>query len=224
MIRLCDVKKCYYLANSKRITVIDKLSLHIKKGEFVAIMGRSGTGKSTLLNILGCLDTPTSGSYYLDNLSIANMSGSELANIRKRYIGFIFQSFHLLPKHNIIDNIALPLVYHGMQKIDRETLALEFLTKVGLTQYSKYLPTQLSGGQQQRIAIARALVTEPNLIIADEPTGNLDTLSTANIMELFMEMHDLGKTIILVTHDAEVAQYAQRTIHINDGKIQSTCM
>jgi len=201
------------------VTALQTIDLDVYPGEFVAIIGPSGSGKSTLMNIIGCLDRPTSGSYVLAGVDVAELDDNGLAKLRSRSIGFVFQSYNLLPRMNALDNVSTPLLYHGVparQRRERATLAL---TRLGLADRMDHQPTELSGGQQQRVAIARALVTEPALILADEPTGNLDSKSGAEVMALFRELHAEGRTIVLITHDAEVANAADRQIHIRDGLV-----
>jgi len=209
----------HYLEN---VPVLKDINFSIDSGEFVAIMGHSGSGKSTLMNILGCLDTATSGHYYLEDRDTAALSADELAMLRNRLIGFVFQGFNLLPRSSILDNIGLPLLYAGKSKAERREKALLMLERVGLAEFGERRPNQLSGGQQQRVAIARALVTDPKLILADEPTGNLDTQTGEDIMKIFQvlnEQHNI--TIILVTHEADIAAHAQRLIRVVDGRIAS---
>ncbi|SOD16501.1 ABC transporter ATP-binding protein [Nitrosomonas ureae] len=219
--RLC---KSYSLqdAHGKTITtqVLHHIDLTIRQGEFVAIMGHSGSGKSTLMNILGCLDTPTSGSYWLSGRNVAALSSNELAQIRNRNIGFVFQGFNLLKRMTALDNVATPLLYAGISRSKSRQQALEFLRRTGLEDFAMYQPNQLSGGQQQRVAISRALINHPSLILADEPTGNLDTQTSNDIMQLFEQLNrDQGITIILVTHENDIAAYAKRLIHLKDGRI-----
>jgi len=207
----------YYLEN---MPVLKDINFNIESGEFVAIMGHSGSGKSTLMNILGCLDTATGGHYYLEGKDTAALNPDELALLRNRLLGFVFQGFNLLPRSSILDNIALPLLYAGKSKAERREKALMMLDRVGLAQFGERRPNQLSGGQQQRVAIARALVTEPKLILADEPTGNLDTQTGDDIMKIFQALNeDRHITIILVTHEADIAAHAKRLIRVVDGRI-----
>ncbi|MGZ5030521.1 MAG: ABC transporter ATP-binding protein [Methylobacter sp.] len=209
----------YYLEN---MPVLKDINFSIDSGEFVAIMGHSGSGKSTLMNILGCLDTATSGYYYLEGRDTAALNADELAMLRNRLIGFVFQGFNLLPRSSILDNIGLPLLYAGKSKAERREKALHLLDRVGLAEFGERRPNQLSGGQQQRVAIARALITDPKLILADEPTGNLDTQTGEDIMKIFQvlnEQHNI--TIILVTHEADIAAHAKRLIRVVDGRIAS---
>ncbi|MBI2986539.1 MAG: ABC transporter ATP-binding protein [Deltaproteobacteria bacterium] len=198
------------------------INLDIQRGEFVAIMGASGSGKSTFMNILGCLDRPTTGAYYLDGQEVGSLSQDAWANIRNRKIGFVFQGFNLLPRTSALENVELPMMYNGLHSGGRHQRALEALSSVGLGERVHHTPNQLSGGQQQRVAIARALVNHPALVLADEPTGNLDTKTSAEIMELFQDLNlKEGLTIVLVTHEADVAAYAQRQIHFRDGLVIS---
>jgi len=207
----------YYLEN---MPVLKDVNFNIESGEFVAIMGHSGSGKSTLMNILGCLDTATDGHYYLEGRDTAALNSDELALLRNRLIGFVFQGFNLLPRSSILDNIGLPLLYSGKSKAERREKASMMLERVGLAQFGDRRPNQLSGGQQQRVAIARALVTDPKLILADEPTGNLDTQTGEDIMKIFQTLNeDQNITIILVTHEADIAAHAKRLIRVVDGKI-----
>lgn len=206
---------------SEVLHVLKGIDLTIEKGEYVALMGPSGSGKSTLMNLLGCLDTPTSGEYWLNGEDVSELSDDQLAEIRNREIGFVFQTFNLLPRSTALDNVALPLVYAGMSSKDRTNRAREVLTDVGLADRMTHRPNELSGGQRQRVAVARALVNKPSLILADEPTGNLDTKTSLEIMALFDEIHALGNSLIVVTHEEDIAQYAHRIIRLNDGLIAS---
>ena len=217
MIQFKNVSKIYEKQAQESVYALDSVDLEICKGEFVAIVGASGSGKSTMMNILGLLDKPSKGAYYLENKEVNLLSENELAELRNKKIGFVFQSFHLLPKTTAIENVELPLIYSDKKNI-RE-LSMEALKKVGLEDRLTHKPSELSGGQQQRVAIARALVTEPDIIFADEPTGNLDSKSSAEVMELFQKLHSEGKTLILITHDPEIASNAKRIITIKDGKI-----
>lgn len=217
-IRLSAVKKIYTVGDAT-VAALDGIDLHIKKGQFAAIMGPSGSGKSTLMNILGCLDRPTTGSYVLDGEEVAKLSDDALAITRNGKIGFVFQNFNLLSRISALENVALPLVYAGVDSKTRIERATRLLESVGLESRKHHLPNELSGGQRQRVAIARALVNEPKIIMADEPTGNLDTKSSLEIMALFGELHAEGKTIILVTHEPEIAEYAQRKLMVRDGKL-----
>ena len=219
LIRLVDMVKIYDTGSIK-VLGLKRINLTIKRGEFVAIMGQSGSGKSTLMNILGCLDRPTMGHYYLDGIDTADMSPDALSAIRNRKIGFVFQSFNLISRTSALKNVELPMTYAHKSKKMREQRALELLERVGLGERYEHMPNELSGGQRQRVAIARALANEPPLILADEPTGNLDTASSVEIMELFKSLHAEGQTVILITHNQELADEAQRVVRIADGLIQ----
>ena len=212
---LCKV----HLAGEERVRALDHATLHIYPKEFVSIIGPSGSGKSTLMNIIGCLDIADAGSYHLDGLPIEAYTENQLAAIRNQKIGFVFQSFNLIPKLTAEENVELPLIYQKVKRVERQKRVKEALERVGLTKRAKHLPTELSGGQQQRVAIARALVTNPSLILADEPTGNLDSKTSKEIMDIFHELHAQGNTIVLITHDNDVAKQASRAIHILDGQI-----
>jgi len=203
------------------VYVLKEIDLDIERGDYVAIMGPSGSGKSTLMNILGCLDTPTSGSYILNGKDVSKMSDNELADIRNKEIGFVFQTFNLLPRTTALDNVALPMVYAGASKSERNARAEEVLTNVGLADRMDHRPNQLSGGQRQRVAVARALVNSPSIILADEPTGNLDSKTSVEILQLFDEIHKAGNTVIIVTHEEDVAEKAHRIIRLRDGQIES---
>ncbi len=218
MIQLHNVHKTYQRGNLS-VPVLRNVSVDIKKGEFVAIMGPSGSGKSTLLNILGCLDTADSGSYMLDNKIIQEASEDSLAAIRNRWLGFVFQSFNLIPRIDAKHNVELPMVYAGVSPVVRQKRALAALKIVGLADRAKHIPAHLSGGQQQRVAIARAIVNDPEIIIADEPTGALDSQASHDIMRLFQQLQISGKTIVMVTHENEIAAFAQRIIRVRDGEI-----
>ena len=218
MIQLKEVCK-YYQVGDDKVRALDHASLHIHPHEFVSIIGPSGSGKSTLMNIIGCLDVADAGEYLLDGLPIEAYSESELAKIRNQKIGFVFQSFNLIPKLTAEENVELPLIYQKVKKAERQVRVREALERVGLSHRAKHLPTELSGGQQQRVAVARALVTNPSLILADEPTGNLDSKTTLEIMDMFHELHEQGNTIVLITHDNDIAKQAARVIHILDGQI-----
>lgn len=217
-VKLTNISKIYKMGDNE-VVALNNIDLHIAAGEFVAIMGPSGSGKSTLMNILGCLDTPTKGSYLLDNEEVANLKDDVLAKIRNQKIGFVFQNFNLLSRISALENVALPLVYAGVSKTDRTNRAKELLKMVGLEDRQNHMPNELSGGQRQRVAIARALVNNPKIIMADEPTGNLDTKSSVEIMNVFKELYKQGKTIILVTHEPDIAENAERIITVRDGKI-----
>jgi putative ABC transport system ATP-binding protein len=209
-----------YETEAGPVPVLKDVNLAIRPGEFVAIMGPSGSGKSTFMNILGCLDLPTSGNYILDGRDVGTLDKNDLAHLRNDVIGFVFQGYNLLPRANLIDNIALPLVYAGTPRQERAKRAQELLEKVGLGSYGRYVPNQISGGQQQRIAIARALINKPRLILADEPTGNLDTVTSQEIMKLFVRLNrEDGITIVLVTHEADIATYARRLVKFVDGHV-----
>ena len=218
MIDIHDLCKVY-LVGDERVRALDHATLHIYPKEFVSIIGPSGSGKSTLMNIIGCLDVADAGTYRLDNLPIESYTENQLAQIRNRKIGFVFQNFNLIPKLTAEENVELPLIYQKVPRGERVELVEEALERVGLTKRAKHLPTELSGGQQQRVAIARAIVTRPKLILADEPTGALDTKTSQEIMDIFHELHAQGNTIVLITHDPNVAKQASRSIHILDGKI-----
>ena len=218
MIELKDISKVYKIGE-ERVHALDHANLHILPHEFVSIIGPSGSGKSTLMNIIGCLDTADAGQYFLDGIPIEDYDENALAKIRSEKIGFVFQSFNLISKLTAEENVELPLIYQGVPKAERQERVKTALEKVGLSKRAKHLPTEMSGGQQQRAAIARALVTRPSLILADEPTGNLDSKTSAEIMEMFHELHRQGNTIVLITHDNDVAKQAARSIHILDGRL-----
>lgn len=220
LIDIKDIKRDFVLG-SEIINVLKGVDLKINKGEYVALMGPSGSGKSTLMNLLGCLDTPTSGTYILNGKDVSQMHDDDLAEIRNKEIGFVFQTFNLLPRTTALDNVALPMIYAGYSKSDRHARATEVLTQVNLSDRMDHQPNQLSGGQRQRVAIARALVNKPSIILADEPTGNLDSKTSVEIMNLFNEIHKNGNTVILVTHEEDIAQYAHRVIRLRDGMIES---
>lgn len=220
LISIRHLKKTYKIGDEV-IEALKDVSISISKNEYVALMGPSGSGKSTLMNMLGCLDSPTSGEYILNNLSVAQMTDNELAEVRNKEIGFVFQTFNLLPRASTLDNVALPLVYAGYSKIDRAARAKEVLESVGLGNRMNHKPNELSGGQRQRVAIARALVNNPAIILADEPTGNLDSKTSVEIMGLFEEIHKKGNTIILVTHEEDIALHAHRIIRLKDGLVES---
>lgn len=213
-----DVHKIYK-TGSTEVNALDGVSLKVLKGEFLAIMGPSGSGKSTLMNIIGCLDVPSEGRYFLKGREIEKMDDEELAYIRNKEIGFVFQNFNLLARTDALSNVELPLIYAKVSKKERKERALESLKKVGIEQRAKHMPSELSGGEQQRVAIARALVTNPSIILADEPTGNLDTKSSEDIMQIFDKLNEEGNTIILVTHELDIAKHAKRLVKLRDGKI-----
>jgi putative ABC transport system ATP-binding protein len=218
MIELRDVSKVYKIGE-ERVRALDHANLHVYPHEFVSVIGPSGSGKSTLMNIIGCLDTADDGQYLLDGTPIEDYSENELAQIRSRKIGFVFQSFNLIPKLSAEENVELPLIYQKVRKSERVRRVHEALERVGLENRAKHQPTELSGGQQQRVAIARALVTRPSLILADEPTGNLDSHTSSEILGIFRELHDQGNTIVLITHDNDIARQAKRMVHILDGRL-----
>lgn len=220
IIHLESLKKNYYLGKQV-IEVLKGISLDIFKNEYVALMGPSGSGKSTLMNILGCLDSPTAGKYILNGLDVSEMSDNDLADVRNKEIGFVFQQFNLLPRLTAAENVALPLVYAGISRKQRMEKALDVLNKVNLADRSHHKPNEMSGGQNQRVAIARALVNDPSMILADEPTGNLDSKTSYEIMEIFGKIHSSGNTVILVTHEEDIANFAQRIIRLRDGVIES---
>lgn len=219
LIELVDIGRKYVIG-AETIHAIKSVSLTIKKGEFVALMGPSGSGKSTLMNILGCLDTPTRGEYFLNNQVVSDMSENELAEVRNKEIGFVFQTFNLLPRSTSLDNVALPLIYAGMGKRERSEKAQLALESVGLGERIYHKPNELSGGQRQRVAVARALINNPSIILADEPTGNLDTKTSIEIMNLIEEIHSKGNTIVLVTHEEDIALHAHRIVRMRDGLIE----
>jgi len=220
ILRLNDVGKVY-ATGSLAVEALRGVSMQVERGEYVAIMGPSGSGKSTLMHILGCLDVPTTGSYDLAGEDVSTMSEAALANVRNRQIGFVFQQFNLLPSLPAWRNVELPLCYTGMARAERKERAINALERVGLGDRIEHRPGELSGGQQQRVAVARALVTDPALILADEPTGNLDSHSSADVLALFTELHDQGRTIVLITHERDVAESAQRIVRILDGQVDS---
>ena len=209
-----------YVMGSEEIHALKGVSMEIQRGEYVAIMGPSGSGKSTLMNLIGCLDTPSKGSYLLNSKQVSQMNDNELARIRNEEIGFVFQTFNLLPRATALQNVELPLVYAGVTSSDRHARAKAALDKVELSSRMSHRPNELSGGQRQRVAIARALVNNPSILLADEPTGNLDSKTGVEIMALFARLHEAGNTIVLVTHEADIAAHARRTIHLRDGEIE----
>ncbi|WP_276980001.1 ABC transporter ATP-binding protein [Flavobacterium filum] len=219
LIKISALKRNFVLG-SETIYVLKGIDLEINKGEYVALMGPSGSGKSTLMNLLGCLDTPTTGTYILNGKDVSKMHDDELAEIRNKEIGFVFQTFNLMPRTTALDNVALPMVYAGYSKSERYERATEVLSQVGLADRMDHKPNELSGGQRQRVAVARALVNKPSIILADEPTGNLDSKTSEEIMALFGEIHKNGNTVILVTHEEEIAAYAHRIIRLRDGIIE----
>jgi len=208
-----------YETEAGPVPALRDVDLEIRRGEFVAVMGPSGSGKSTFMNIVGCLDLPTSGRYVLDERDVATLDTDQLARLRNEVIGFVFQGFNLLPRADLVDNVALPLVYAGVPRAERVVRASEMLAKVGLGAYGHHAPNQISGGQQQRVAIARALISRPQLILADEPTGNLDTATSREIMQLFAQLNDEGITIVVVTHETDIAMYAKRLVRFVDGRV-----
>lgn len=220
VIHLKDIKKSYYMGKQE-LQVLKGISLDILKNEYVALMGPSGSGKSTLMNILGCLDSPSSGTYILNGNDVSTMPDNQLAEIRNKEIGFVFQQFNLLPRLSALENVALPLVYAGVSRKVRNEMAMEVLRKVDLLDRSHHKPNELSGGQCQRVAIARALVNNPSIILADEPTGNLDTKTSYEIMDIFNKIHHDGNTVVLVTHEEDISRYARRIIRLRDGVLES---
>ena len=221
MIIKTESLKRFFQVGSEKVEALKGIDLSVEKGEFLSIMGPSGSGKTTLMNIIGCLDTPSSGSYYLNNKLVNDLDDDELAFIRNREIGFVFQSFHLLAKNSALNNVLLPLKYAGINQDEAHVLAKNVLDKVGLSDRLNHAPSELSGGQQQRVAIARALVNKPSIIFADEPTGNLDSQTGDDVMNLFKELNSQGQTIILITHEEDIARQSKRIINIKDGLIES---
>ena len=219
IIQLKNITK-FYQVGEEKVHALDGVSIQIQKNEYVAIMGPSGSGKSTLMNIIGCLDTPTSGLYELNNTNVSDMNDNQLAKIRNKEIGFVFQTFNLLARSNVLHNVELPLIYGGIGSLERKKLARAAIERVGLTDRIHHKPNELSGGQRQRVSIARALVTQPSILLADEPTGNLDTKTGDEIMMLFDILHKEGNTIILVTHEEDIALHAHRRIRLRDGKME----
>ncbi len=220
IIELKDIRKVYVMGD-EIIEAVKSVTLNIAKNEYIALMGPSGSGKSTLMNLIGCLDTPTSGSYVLNNQTVSELSDNDLAEIRNKEIGFVFQTFNLLPRMTALENVAMPLIYAGQNKEDRTQIAMQKLMDVGLGDRVTHKPNELSGGQRQRVAIARALVNNPSIILADEPTGNLDSKISEEIMQILKKIHKLGNTIILVTHEKDIAQHAHRIVKLRDGMIES---
>jgi putative ABC transport system ATP-binding protein len=220
VIKLSNIVKNYKVG-TQIVRALRSVSLTINKGEYVAIMGASGSGKSTLMNVLGCLDTPTSGHYWLNGQDVSHLSDDELAEIRNKEIGFIFQTFNLLPRNTALENVMLPLVYAGVRKQERMVRAEKILAEVGLADRIEHKPNELSGGQRQRVAVARALVNTPSIVLADEPTGNLDSKISEEIMRLFADIHEKGNTLIVVTHEEDIAMHAHRIIRLKDGEIES---
>ena len=220
LIHARDLRKTYHVGDQV-VHALAGLDLDIRVNEYVALMGPSGSGKSTLMNMLGCLDSPTSGSYILNGQDVSRLEDDALAEIRNREIGFVFQTFNLLPRYTALENVALPMVYAGIPKAERQDRAREVLAQVGLGDRMDHRPNELSGGQRQRVAVGRALVMKPSIILADEPTGNLDTATSEEVMELFGEIQKAGNTVILVTHEEDIAAYAHRTVRLRDGRVES---
>lgn len=221
VIELKDIVKTYDMGGAEQVLALRSVSLSIAKNEYVAIMGPSGSGKSTLMNVIGCLDTPTSGLYQFNGVNVSEMDDNDLARVRNKEIGFVFQTFNLLPRSDALHNVELPLIYGGVSSSERKQRAMDTLTHVGLGDRVHHKPNELSGGQRQRVAVARALVTRPSIILADEPTGNLDSRTGEEIMALFEELHHQGNTIILVTHEADIAEHAHRVVRLRDGKVET---
>jgi len=219
VIRVEDVERVYRITEDLAVRALDGVSLRIERGEFVAIMGSSGSGKSTLMHILGCLDAPTAGRYLLDGVDVRDIAEDDLADLRNRKIGFVFQSFNLVPRTSAVANVELPLAYAGLGRAERRRRAAAALAAVGMPDRMEHLPSELSGGQQQRVAVARAIVTNPAIVLADEPTGNLDSRSTADILAIFQRLNGEGRTVVLITHEADVAACARRIVRLADGRI-----
>ena len=219
IIETSEIAKIYQMG-TQTVNALQSISININRGEYVAFMGPSGSGKSTLMNIVGCLDTPSAGTYILNGKDVSHMTENELADIRNKEIGFVFQTFNLLPRATALENVALPLIYAGLGKSDRDEKAMQTLENVGLADRADHKPNELSGGQRQRVAIARALVNDPSIILADEPTGNLDSKTSYDIMDLFHDLHDNGNTIIMVTHEDDIAHYAHRIVRLRDGLVE----
>lgn len=220
IINTSEISKIYQMG-TQTVNALQSISIKIDKGEYVAFMGPSGSGKSTLMNIVGCLDTPTAGTYILNNKDVSHMTENELADVRNKEIGFVFQTFNLLPRATALENVALPLIYAGYGKSARQEKAMDVLASVGLADRAGHKPNELSGGQRQRVAIARALVNDPSIILADEPTGNLDSKTSYDIMDLFHDLHEHGNTIIMVTHEDDIAHYAHRIVRLRDGLVET---
>ena len=220
MITLKDIAKQYQMGD-QTVHALQGVDLHIERNEMVAFIGASGSGKSTMMNIVGCLDRPSAGTYFLNGQDVASMASDDLAQVRNAEIGFIFQSFHLLPRHTALDNVAQPLIYRGIPPAERKRMAREALAHVGLGERMHHRPNELSGGQRQRVAIARALVGKPSILLADEPTGNLDSATTREIMALIKEVHSNGQTVVMVTHEPDIAQQCQRIVRLQDGRVLS---
>jgi putative ABC transport system ATP-binding protein len=221
IIQLKDISKTYVVGGAIEVPALKSITIDIEKNEYVAIMGPSGSGKSTLMNIIGCLDTPSQGVYVLNDHDVSSLTDDQLAAVRNKEIGFVFQTFNLLPRYDALGNVQLPLIYAGVFKTDRMQRAKKVIEQVGLTDRSHHKPNEMSGGQRQRVAVARALVSNPSIILADEPTGNLDSKTSIDIMRLFSEIHRNGNTIILVTHEEDIARYAHRIIRLRDGMVES---